>query len=135
MSERTGDPHLITAADLANATLPDPPKEVIGNGQIAIVAAQYGRGKTPLLTHMALEAACSVELTFAQRILFGREVPRTHDPDSALNSSHDSFTWQEARLALGIGESTMHRFMKAVTQAGLVVQGPDKVYQKVEGRK
>lgn len=63
MNARAGDLQLISAADLANAALPEVSTEVIGDGQVAIIAAQYGRGKTPLLAHMALEAACSLSLT------------------------------------------------------------------------
>jgi hypothetical protein len=63
MSARVGEPQLISAADFASASLPEAPKEIIGDGQIAIVAAQYGRGKTPLFAHAALEAACSIALT------------------------------------------------------------------------
>lgn len=54
---------LIRASELDAANLPDPPKEIIGEGQIAILAATFGRGKTPLLAQMLLEAACSVPLT------------------------------------------------------------------------
>jgi hypothetical protein len=63
MTARTSDLRLISASDLASAALPEVSSDVIGDGQIAIIAAQYGRGKTPLLAHMALEAACSAPLT------------------------------------------------------------------------
>jgi hypothetical protein len=57
------DLHLISGKDLGKAELPPFPKDIIGPGQTAIVAAQYGRGKTPLTAHMALEAACGLPLT------------------------------------------------------------------------
>ncbi len=63
MNESARSLCLITATDLASAMLPEVSTEIIGDGQIAVIAAQYGRGKTPLLTHMALEAACAVPLT------------------------------------------------------------------------
>jgi hypothetical protein len=52
-----------------------------------------------------------------------------------LKQLPDSFTWKAGRLILGIAESTMHRFMKAIQAAGLVVQGPDGAYRKLEERK
>ena len=63
MNVRTGDPCFISAAALAETSLPEVQKEIIGDGQIAIIAAQYGRGKTPLFAHLALEGACAVPLT------------------------------------------------------------------------
>ena len=58
------DLRLISGQDLGKAELQRPfPEDIIGPGQIAIVAAQYGRGKTPLTAHMALEAACGIPLT------------------------------------------------------------------------
>jgi hypothetical protein len=63
MNARTGDLRIISALDLAKAPFPEVSTEVIGAGQIAVIAAQFGRGKTPLLAHVALEAACGVRLT------------------------------------------------------------------------
>jgi len=63
MTTRTGDLRLISASELASAPLPEVSSQIIGEGQIAVIAAQYGRGKTPLLAHLALEAACGIPLT------------------------------------------------------------------------
>lgn len=60
---RKDELHFISASELASATLPKPASEIIGAGQIAVIAAQYGRGKTPLIAHLALEAACGLRLT------------------------------------------------------------------------
>jgi hypothetical protein len=57
------DVRLISGREFGEAKLPTLPKDVIGDGQIAVIAAQYGRGKTPLTAHMALEAACGLPLT------------------------------------------------------------------------
>jgi hypothetical protein len=57
------DLHVISASDLACASLPEVSSQIIGEGEIAVIAAQYGRGKTPLLAHLALEAACGIPLT------------------------------------------------------------------------
>ena len=54
--------------------------------------------------------------------------------DSLKQPLPDSYTWQAGRIILGIGDSTMHRFTKAVLDAGLVAQGTDKTYRKVEVR-
>jgi hypothetical protein len=98
MTARTGDLRLITAADLAKAILPEVSKEIIGDGQIAIISAQYGRGKTPLLAHMAVEAACSIQLT-----PFGLETCRAPvivlDGESNPASYRDTF----ARLMRAVG--------------------------------
>jgi hypothetical protein len=52
-----------------------------------------------------------------------------------LDKLPDPFTWKTGRLLLDIGESTMHRFVKAAKAAGMLVQGADGVYRKVEVRK
>jgi len=63
MSAKKEGLRLISAADLAIAKLPEVTTEIIAPGQIAVIAAQFGRGKTPLLAHVALEAACDYRLT------------------------------------------------------------------------
>jgi hypothetical protein len=63
MSAQKDGLRLISALELASAALPEVPSGIIGEGQIAVIAAQFGRGKTPLLAHIAVEAACSIQLT------------------------------------------------------------------------
>jgi hypothetical protein len=63
MTAHTGGLKLISGAELASVSLPEVSKQIIGEGEIAVIAAQYGRGKTPLLAHLALEAACGIPLT------------------------------------------------------------------------
>ena len=58
-----------------------------------------------------------------------------HDTLLCWRSCPDCYTWQAGRVILGTADSTMHRFTEAVKGAGLVVQGADKAYRKVEVRK
>ena len=52
-----------------------------------------------------------------------------------LEKLPESFTWKAGRLVLDIAESTMHRFLKDAKAAGMLVQGTDGGYRKVEVRK